>query len=41
MKLRIGYELRYHFPQPTPLIMMLSVHDTRIPDLERPDDIVL
>jgi transglutaminase-like putative cysteine protease len=41
MKLRIGYQLRYHFPQPTPLIMMLSVHDTRIPDLEGPDAIVL
>jgi transglutaminase-like putative cysteine protease len=41
MKLRVGYELRYHFPQPTPLIMMLNVHGTRIPDLERPDDIVL
>lgn len=41
MKLRIGYELRYHFPQPTPLIMMLNVHGTRTPDLERPDAIVL
>jgi transglutaminase-like putative cysteine protease len=41
MQLRIGYELRYHFPQPTPVIMMLNVHDTRIPDLERPDAIVL
>ena len=41
MQLRIGYELRYHFPQPTPVILMLNVHDTRIPDLERPDAIVL
>ena len=41
MQLRIGYELRYHFPQPTPVIMMLNVHDTRIPDLDRPDAIVL
>jgi transglutaminase-like putative cysteine protease len=41
MKLRIGCELRYHFPQPTPLIMMLNVHDTRIPDLERADAIEL
>jgi transglutaminase-like putative cysteine protease len=41
MQFRIGYELRYQFPQPTPLIMMLNVHSTRIADLERPDDIVL
>jgi transglutaminase-like putative cysteine protease len=37
MRLRIGYELQYHFPQPTPVIMMLHVHYTRVSDLERPD----
>ncbi len=41
MKLRVGYELQYHFPQPTPVIMMLSVHYTRVSDLERPDHIVI
>jgi transglutaminase-like putative cysteine protease len=41
MKLRIGYELHYHFPQPTPVIMMLNVHYTRVSDLERPDHIVI
>jgi transglutaminase-like putative cysteine protease len=41
MKLRVGYELLYHFPQPTPVIMMLSVHYTRVSDLERPDHIVV
>jgi transglutaminase-like putative cysteine protease len=41
MKLRVGYELLYHFPQPTPVIMMLSVHYTRVSDLERPDHIVI
>jgi transglutaminase-like putative cysteine protease len=41
MKLRIGYELQYHFPQPTPVIMMLNVHYTRVSDLERPDTIVI
>ena len=41
MKLRIGYELRYDFPQPTPAIMMLNVHYTRASDLQRPDHIVI
>ena len=41
MKLRVGYELHYHFPQPTPVIMMLNVHYTRVSDLERPDHIVI
>jgi len=41
MRLRIGYELQYHFPQPTPVIMMLNVHYTRVSDLERPDHIVI
>jgi transglutaminase-like putative cysteine protease len=41
MKLRVGYELEYYFPQPTPVIMMLSVHYTRVSDLERPDHIVI
>jgi len=41
MKLRVGYELLYHFSQPTPVIMMLSIHYTRVSDLERPDHIVI
>ena len=41
MKLRVGYELQYDFPQPTPVILMLSIHYTRVSDLERPDHIVI
>src|SRR6202521_5859652 len=41
MKLRVGYELLYHFPQPTPVIMMLSIHYSRVSDLSRPDHIVI
>ncbi len=26
MKFRIGYELQYEFPQPTPVIATLNVH---------------
>lgn len=41
MKLRIGYELRYHFPQPTPVVVMLNVHYSRVSDLETPDNAIV
>jgi len=41
MKFRIGYELDYHFPQATPVILVLNTHYTRVSDLERPDHIVI
>jgi transglutaminase-like putative cysteine protease len=41
MKLRVGYELQYQFPQPTPVIMLLNIHSSRILDLERPDHILI
>jgi transglutaminase-like putative cysteine protease len=33
MRLRIGYELIYSFPQQTPVILVLNVHDSRGPDI--------
>ena len=41
MKLRIGYELQYEFPQPTPAILMLNVHFTRASDLLMPDHVIV
>ena len=41
MKLRVGYELQYDFPQPTPLIGMLNIHYSRVADLAAPDHIVI
>ena len=41
MRLRVGYDIGYEFPQPTPIILMLNVHFTRVSDLEMPDNIVL
>ena len=41
MKLRVGYELQYEFPQPTPLIAMLNIHFSRVADLAAPDHIVI
>ena len=37
MRIRVGYELIYECPQPTPMILMLNVHYSRVPDLETPD----
>jgi transglutaminase-like putative cysteine protease len=37
MQIRLGYELVYHCPQPTPMVLMLTVHHTRVADLVAPD----
>jgi transglutaminase-like putative cysteine protease len=37
MQIRIGYELVYDCPQPTPMLLMLSVHQTRAADLVTQD----
>ena len=39
MRLRIGYEMTYDCPQPTPMVLMLNVHPTRAADLITPDNI--
>jgi hypothetical protein len=33
VKIRAGYEISYDCPQPTPMILTLSVHPSRVPDL--------
>jgi transglutaminase-like putative cysteine protease len=33
LHIRAGYEITYECPQPTPMILQLSVHPSRIPDL--------
>jgi transglutaminase-like putative cysteine protease len=40
MKIRIGYELIYECPQPTPMILTLSVHYTRASDIIIPDHLI-
>src|SRR5690349_13411360 len=37
MHIRVGYELQYTLPQPTPMILTLSIHYSRAGDLVRPD----
>jgi transglutaminase-like putative cysteine protease len=40
MQIRIGYELTYECPQPTPMILTLNVHFNRASDLVVPDYII-
>ena len=40
MRIRIGYEMAYDFPQATPMIAMLHVHWSRVADLEAPDHLI-
>ena len=39
MHIRVGYEIAYECPQATPMILMLSVHPSRRPDLATPERI--
>ncbi|GGD54501.1 transglutaminase-like domain-containing protein [Lacimicrobium alkaliphilum] len=39
MKIRIGYELVFDCPQPTPMILALNVHPSRVPDLIVADEV--
>ncbi len=41
MKIRIGYEIVYECPQPTPMILTLNAHFTRASDLVMPDHIIV
>jgi len=41
MKFRAGYELVYSFPQPTPIILVVNIHDSRAADVLIPDQIAL
>ena len=36
MRIHLGCELHFEFPQPTPLILTLNVHFSRVSELERP-----
>lgn len=41
MQIRLGYDLSYHFPQPTPMILTLNIHYSRASDLVRPDHMLI
>ena len=39
MKIRVGYELIYDCPQPTPMMLVLNIHYTRASDILVPDHV--
>jgi len=39
VKLRVGYELIYDCPQPTPMLLVLNIHYTRASDILVPDHV--
>ncbi len=40
MRIRVGCELNFEFPQTTPMILTLNVHFSRVSELERPDYLI-
>ena len=40
MQIRVGYELIYNFPKPTPVILTVNIHASRAADILSPDFIV-
>ena len=40
MHIKVGYELIYDCPQPTPMLLMLNIHYSRAGDLAMPDHLV-
>jgi transglutaminase-like putative cysteine protease len=40
VRIQIGYDIGYEFEQPTPMIVMLNVHYSRVSDLLSPDTMV-
>ena len=37
MQISVGYELIYRFPQPTPMILAVNIHPSRVADIVVPD----
>lgn len=40
MKIHIGYDIVFDCPQPTPMILMLNVHYSRVAHLTAPDHLL-
>ena len=41
MQIRVGFEMIYECPQPTPMILTLNVHFTRVSDVVGRDDLIV
>lgn len=40
MRIRVGYEMTYECPQPTPMILVLHIHSSRVSDIVTPDHLI-
>ena len=40
MRIRVGYDILYDCPQPTPMILTLAIHSSRVSDLVTPDHLI-
>ena len=40
MQIKLGYEIKYLCQQPTPMMLMLSIHDSRASDIVVPDRLI-
>ena len=40
IQIRVGYEIIYDLPQPTPLLLTVHIHYSRAPDIVTPDHLV-
>ena len=40
LQIHVGFEMEYQCPAPTPMILALSIHHSRAPDLVRPDHLL-
>ena len=41
MQMQVGYELIYDCPQPTPMLLTLHIHSTRVSDIVIPDHLII
>src|SRR5712675_1333229 len=41
MQINVGYEMTYRCPQPTPMVVTLSIHYGRVSDVIKPDHLVV
>jgi transglutaminase-like putative cysteine protease len=39
MLIQLGYDIQFDIPEPAPMVAMLHVHPSRIPDLRAPDEL--
>ena len=40
MQIRVGFEMAFSCPRPTPMLLVLNIHHSRASDLVVPDDLI-